>query len=324
MAHLLASIARRRPRIIHFFLPPAYMTGAPLALLAGVPIRVMSRRSLNVYQDGHRFARAMERRLHPWMTAILGNSRSVMRDLSEEGVPSAVLGLIYNGVELSKFVAVRERSQIRASIGIPDATLVLVIVANVLAHKGYRDLIEALAVAAPQLPGGWRLLAVGRDYGLAGELKAKAAALGLAENILLLDVRDDVADILTACDIGLLCSHEEGFSNALLEGMAAGLPMIATDVGGNREALLHDETGLLVPPRDPKRLAEAIVRLANDPVLRARMGAAGRHRIEERFAFERCVEAYDELYRALLAGRSPCEIRAVAGVESGEALQANR
>jgi glycosyltransferase involved in cell wall biosynthesis len=97
----------------------------------------------------------------------------------------------------------------------------------------------------------------------------------------------------------LLCSHQEGFSNAVLESMAAGLPAIVTDVGGNAEAVVDGETGLVVPPHAPARLAEAIVRLANDPALCAELGAAARQRVAKHFSFKQCVSHYDGLYRML-------------------------
>jgi glycosyltransferase involved in cell wall biosynthesis len=120
--------------------------------------------------------------------------------------------------------------------------------------------------------------------------------------------RDDVADILAASDIGILASHQEGFSNAVLEGMAAGLPMVVTDVGGNAEAVLDGVTGLVVPARDPRRLAQAITQLAHDKQRRVAFGTAGRQRAAECFSQEQCKRRYDVLYRGLLAGRLPAEV----------------
>jgi glycosyltransferase involved in cell wall biosynthesis len=106
----------------------------------------------------------------------------------------------------------------------------------------------------------------------------------------------------------MLCSHQEGFSNAVLEGMAASLPMIVTNVGGNAEAVLDGECGIVVPPSDPPRLAEAIARLAKSPELRTAFGGAARRRVTEHFSLESSVEAYDAMYRALLSGAEPQDI----------------
>lgn len=302
--HLLWFMLRRRPRIVHFVLPAAYLLGAPLAVIARVPIRIMSRRSLNTYQRNG-LIRAVERRWHTFMHALLGNSLSVVHELRDhEGVPASKLGLIYNGLDMSRFAQIEPRDQARAGLGLSPDDFVMVTVANLIPYKGHADLFAALGRARSGLPQNWRLLVVGRDDGIGPELKRLRAELGLDDYVDFLGTRNDIARLLAAADVGLLCSHEEGFSNALLEGMAAGLPMIATDVGGNAEAIIDQENGLIVPAKDPARLADAVLHLANDPPLRARLGAAARARVAEKFSLERCVDGYDALYRALLAGLS--------------------
>lgn len=303
--HLLWVMLTRRPRVVHFFLPAAYLVGAPMAVLARVPVRVMSRRSLNNYQRSG-FIRAIERKWHSRMQAVLGNSRGVVAQLRAEGVPPDRLGLIYNGVDAK--AAAGTRSEQRALLKLPPTALVLSIVANLIAYKGHRDLIDALGIAAPDLPPDWKLLVVGRDDGIGEALHEQAKRLGLHDRIAFLGPRTDVAAILAASDVGILCSHEEGFSNAILEGMAAGLPMVVTDVGGNADAVVDGETGLVVPPRDPARLAAAIVRLANDPALRGQFGAAARQRVVENFSVERFVQSHRRLYDALRAGGAPSDV----------------
>jgi glycosyltransferase involved in cell wall biosynthesis len=112
--------------------------------------------------------------------------------------------------------------------------------------------------------------------------------------------RHDVADILCAADIGILCSHEEGFSNAVIEGMACGLPMVVSDVGGNGEAVVHERTGFVVPPRDPQALAEALLKLALDGTMRHAMGKLARQRAEQNFSMTTCIDHYVKLYNRLL------------------------
>jgi glycosyltransferase involved in cell wall biosynthesis len=308
---LLRFMRQRRPHIVHFFLPAAYLVGAPMALLARVPVRVLSRRSLNNYQR-YGFIRAMERCWHPAMQAVLGNSCRVIDQLKKEGVTRDRLGLIYNGIDDRRFATGGARETSRARMGLPPAALVMCIVANLIPYKGHRDLIDALASAGPRLPLGWRLLVVGRDDGIGPILRQQVERLGLEDNIVFLGSRDDITAILTASDMCVLCSHEEGFSNAILEAMAAGLPMVVTEVGGNAEAVLNGETGLVVPARDHESLAVAIVRLANDPILRARFGAAGRQRVVEHFGLQRFVQSHRELYDALRAGNQPADVPSVA------------
>src|SRR5262249_33160413 len=146
---------KRKPTHVHFMLPEAYLLGAPLAKVARVPLKIMSRRSLNLYQ-GNWFVRRMERWLHRSMDAVLGNSLSVVRQLKdEEEVPADRLGLIYNGIVLQDFTNVETRTSLRQSLGIGADELVLCMVANLIPYKGHEDLIDALALAAKEMPVGW-------------------------------------------------------------------------------------------------------------------------------------------------------------------------
>jgi glycosyltransferase involved in cell wall biosynthesis len=309
--NLTGVLKELNPAVAHFFLPAAYILGAPAAALASVPVRIMSRRSLNNYQQDRPLAGLIESRLHPGMTAILGNSRRVIDQLRTlERVPQRKLGLIYNGIDVGQAVE-GARSRVRAQLGIPPDALVFVIVANLIPYKGHHDLIDAFARAAARLPVGWRLLVVGRDDGIGPGLRTQAESAGIAPNVVFLGERRDVGGLLAASDVNLLSSHQEGFSNAVLEGMAAGLPSIVTDVGGNPEAVIDGQNGLVVPPHDAERFAFAIERLAADAGLRAAMGDSARTRAKEHFTLETCVARYEELYASLLAGRKPCEIESI-------------
>ncbi len=247
------------------------------------------------------------------MTAILGNSNSVVRQLhDDENVRADRLGLIYNGIDFAKYQkSSMVRQGVRASLEIDQDALVFIMVANLIPYKGHQDLLVAFSMACPHLPAGWRLLVVGRDDGIGGALREQATNLKIADNVLFLDSRSDVPDLLCGADIGVLSSHEEGFSNAVLESMAAGLPVIATDVGGNPEANINGETGVIVPPRDPKAMSEAILLLSADGALRARMGMKAADRAEKTFSLDACVSRYEDLYRGLLEGKIPNDIPSI-------------
>lgn len=293
--HLL----RRRPDIVHFFLPQAYLLGGICSLATGAKNRVMSRRSLNAYQERHRLAAKVERFLHGRMQAVLGNSQAVVSDLRSEGVPDCKLGLIYNGIDLKPFAGLIDRAAVRRSLGIDEDALVFVKLANLLPYKGHADLLNALSSA--ELPAGWRLVCVGRDDGELRHLKDLASRLRIAEHVIWTGSRTDVPDILGASDAGVLASHEEGFSNAVLEYMAAGLPSLVTNVGGNCEAI-GGSTGLIVRAGDTAGMAAALVRLT-DRSLRINMGQAARRRVKEDFSLESCVAAYIDLYESVLVGQ---------------------
>ena len=296
----LYAFARQwRPQIAHFFLPGPYLLGAPVAMAAQIPIKIMSRRSLAHYQQNWMGARHVEHLLHSRMSALVGNCRAIIRELMTEGVPEAKLRLIYNGIEPE--VPRQDKRTARAALGLDDEALIGIVVANLIPYKGHGDLIEALALAAPKLLPDWQILCVGADNDLRPELETLVAARGLAGHVRFLGQRRDVDRLLAAADFGVLPSRaNEGFSNAILESMRAGLPMVVTDVGGNAEAIVDGATGFVVPPADAAALSTALLRLAHDPALRRRLGGAGRKRVATTFTLDQCVANYRALYDELL------------------------
>lgn len=301
VVRILKKQKKEKNVLVHFFLPEAYVLGMIGVLLAGFNgPKLMSRRSLNEYQKRRPGVAWFEKKLHGKTTKILGNSAAIIAQLIEEGVPSDHLRLIYNGINLELFNAVKTRDVARENLNIPKDALVMIIIANLIPYKGHADLLEALSQIKENLPNNWRLLCAGRDDGIGNILKQKAEDLGLVDHILWLGSRRDIPDLLTLADIGLLCSHEEGFSNAILEGMAASLPMVVTNVGGNAEAVLDGETGYVVPARDSKALANAILKLVNNPDTASAFGLAGKIRVKAHFSLESCVDAYAKLYEDCL------------------------
>lgn len=297
---LFFHLLRSRPDIVHFFLPAAYILGTPAAVISRCRIKIMSRRSQNNYQKQIFGSGFVERLWHRRMSAVLGNSRSVVSQLRDEGVLEKNLHLIYNGADLSALDKNISQEDARGRLGLGSDALVFVIVANLIRYKGHADLLRALARIKDRLPENWVLLCAGRDDGIGPELQNMVQDLGLTGRVHWMGSVEDVPTLLATADIALLTSHEEGFSNAIIEYMATGLPAIVTDVGGNAEAIAHNEVGLVVPPRDPVALSEAILRLAQDPALRHRFGTAAKALARSRYSLEACVENYMALYRRLL------------------------
>ena len=293
-----ADFIQDRKSITHFFLPESYGLGMMAALLTFLKApKLMSRRSLNLYQEKYPGFKQLEIFLHKNCDVVLGNSQAVVDQLhKEECVPLEKLKLLYNGIPIS---SPEVPSDVRERLGLKADDVVMILVANLIPYKGHKDLLDALGTYKDKLPKNWKLLCVGRDDGIQVSLEEQAKELGIAEQIMWLGSRTDVPDLLQASDIGILCSHQEGFSNAVLEAMAAALPMVVTDVGGNAEAVLDGETGLVVEARNPDALGQALVRLANDPILSLRMGEAGRARVIEHFSLEKCVQTYHDLYQSL-------------------------
>ena len=155
-------------------------------------------------------------------------------------------------------------------------------------------------MAAADLPGDWQMLFVGRDAGLGAELQARTKTLGLVDHVRWLGEQAEPLPLLQMADIAMQCSYEEGFSNAVLEAMAAGKPVIVTATGGNTDAVLDGATGLLVPVRDAAATADAIKTLARSGEHRSRLGRAARKRAIEYFGHEQCLDGYLDLYKGLL------------------------
>lgn len=255
----------------------------------------MSRRSLAHYHRKHPWLARLERIFHRRMTALLGNSRAVVDELVAESSDRGKVGLIYNGVRVGPIDS--DRAAQRAALDIPDTAFVMAIVANLVDYKGHSDLLDALALIAEKLPQPWRLLVIGRDEGMGARLRLQAQRIGFSENILWLGERSDVEAILPAADLGLLVSHQEGFSNALIEMMAQELPVIATAIGGNLDAVADGQSGILVPVQDPQRLGQAILELASNRDARIAMGKAARARVLDRFSEASCADRHERLYR---------------------------
>jgi glycosyltransferase involved in cell wall biosynthesis len=185
--------------------------------------------------------------------------------------------------------------------GVGTEAIVIGTVGNLYPVKGHRVLVQAVA----RLGSDVHLAIAGRGAEEAG-LRSLAAELGIAPRVHLLGYREDTPDLLAASDIYALSSLYEGQSLALIEAMAAGLPIAATHVGGNPEVLGQaDRDGLLVPPSDPAALAAALARLAGDRALRAQLGAAARARARTEFSLTTMVGRYRALYDEVLAGRRP-------------------
>ena len=299
-------LARHRIDVVHCFLPHAYLVGASAA--AAVPgVRlVMSRVSSNFYMNEPNYYRFAETRLaHRFLDAAVCNADAIRRDLIDEGIPQERITIIRNGIDITPFHDCRERRDVeRARLGLAASQLALTAVANLHAYKGHADLIEGLAHIASRLPRDWRLLCAGRDVdGNLTDLGRLASRLGIGDNVRFLGSVSDIPALLAASDIHAHPSHEEGFPNSLLEAMAAGLPIVATNVGGIPELVIDGSNGLLVPPHDPTALGAAVLRLAGEPALRQQMAQVNMRRASDRFSLDSSVTAYESLYERLTKRR---------------------
>jgi len=205
--------------------------------------------------------------------------------------------VLIHGTVVERFRAARaHRSAVRERLGIDPSEVLVGTVANFRSQKAYPDLLRAARRVVDREPGV-RFVAVGQGPQEA-EVRALHAELGLGDRFLLLGYRDDVPEILAAGDVFVLASRYEGLPVAVMEALAAGLPVVATDVAGIRQVVRPGVEGLLVPPRRPERLADAILAVATDKDLRGRLAEAASRRAEE-FDVRRSIARIEHMYHEL-------------------------
>jgi glycosyltransferase involved in cell wall biosynthesis len=218
--------------------------------------------------------------------------------IDKEGFPRDRVGVIYNGIDTTAFGDVgRLRREARLELQLRPGDFAILQAARLQPIKDHATAIRAMArVAATR--SDIRLLLAG-DGSSSSEIDALIDALNLRSFVVRLGLRADVDRLLAAADMVLLSSVSEGIPLSLIEGMAAGLPVLATSVGGIPEVVEDGRTGLLVPARDDEALARQILGLAEDPVRREQMGRLGRERASALFSEDRMVEEYDRSYREM-------------------------
>ena len=228
--------------------------------------------------------------------AVSDEVRDSMAERARDGVQ-----VVIHGIDIEAGAALgAERQATRAALGIAADEFLVVTVANLRASKGYPDLFAAAAAVIAQRPSA-RFVIVGQGP-LEDELQSRLAELHLGDRLQLLGYRSDAARITAAADLFVMASHHEGLPVAIMEAFAAGVPVVATNVGGLRQAVEPDVSGLLVPAHRPDLLAAAIVALADDPEGRANL-AAGARSAAPRFSAERSAREIEAVYdRALTIG----------------------
>ncbi len=249
--------------------------------------------------------RQVERRAARWCDAMIAISTPLIRWAERERVaPSDAFVRIPSGIELEHFSTRVNRDAVRDELGIKRDESIVIEVAKLWEGKGHETLLESFAPLARSHPNA-RLVFAGEGP-LEGRLRERADALGLRDRVLFLGHRDDIERVLAACDIAALPSEFEGMGRVVLEAMARGLPVVATDVGGIPDLVRDGQTGILVPPRDPRALTGALGRLLDDACLRERFGIAARDAIRsDRTGFNarQMAARIEEVYRGVLARR---------------------
>lgn len=288
------------PKLLHCFLPTSCIVGGWAARAASFAPVAMSRRSQAIRPALFPGDKLLERSALRRADLVFAHSRAVLSELERDGVAPEHLRLVHNGIALAPPLTAAERKSTRAEEGWRDDEVIVIAVANLIQYKGHSDLLHGLAGAAANGLSGWRLVLVGDGSAqYLADLRALVKELEISDRVSFLGRRMDVSRVLAGADIGVLASHHEGFSNAVLEYMSAGLPVVVTATGGNLDAVEDGTTGILVPVAAPDAIGRALSQLILDTGSRNRMGTAGRLKVAREFSLDACVTQYEGAYLSL-------------------------
>lgn len=288
------------------------------ARLGGVPVVIASIRDRGVYLT------PMQKKVQKWVCnladRILVNADSIRLWLIDQGVPEGKITLVKNGIDLSLYENSSGFTDIRLELGIPPDSRLVIMLARLDPQKGVDDFLKAARIIRERHPDV-HFLVVGDKLELKdGEIVSDVdyheylhqltESLGISHCTWFTGHRTDVPSMLAQTTVSVLPSHSEGLSNSLIESMAAGLPLVATDVGGNPELIKQGVNGLLVPIRDSEALAEAINTILDNPKLAAEFGVASRRLCQEQFSMVKMAVATEQIYIGELGKR---DFRCVTG-----------
>ncbi len=288
----------RNVKVIHGYLFEGNLVAALIGRLSRVPVVIVSKRSFDHYKNLPLLACRLGNRLADRVTA---NSKAVSKFVrSVESCPKRKLIVIHNGVNGSGNTKHSERTlqTLRQKWNIPSDSFVVGTVARFFWKKGYEHFIRTASLVIGAR-ANIHFVAIG-DGPLRSEMEKMCGELGIAQHIRFLGWQHNADRLLGLFDIYVCASIIEGMSNALLEAGSLGVPMIATSVGGNMETVVHGQTGLLVPPKDPSAMAEAVIELIDNPILLKQMGQKAKENISSKYNAAGMVRKMEGLYDSLL------------------------
>jgi glycosyltransferase involved in cell wall biosynthesis len=298
LLRLYSLLRRQQPDILHTWLFHANFSGRLAGRLAGVRRIISSERTMEM--EG-RVRRSLNRMTSSLADRIICVSQRVAEFAAQEiGLPADKLVVIPNGISLDGFSAV-DQAGARRSFNFPRDDQIIGTVSRAERVKGLDVLLDAFKILHANMPE--LLLAIAGDGPELPGLKDQAQQSGLGKNVHFLGEVKDIPKFLAALDVFALSSYHEGMPNAVLEAMAAGLPVAATAAGGTLEVITDQVTGFLVPPGDRPGLARVLTILLDDPSLARRMGRLGRQRVEREFNLAETVRRTCLLYEELVQSR---------------------
>ena len=291
-------------QIVHTYGFYTNVFAIPAAKLGRVPVIVASIRDTGAYLTPMKGR--VQRVICRLADCVVANAEAVKTWLVNEGYDERRITVIRNGIDPAPFGRKATDGKLHQELGLPPGAPLVAVLCRLSPIKGIEYFLEAATTVAASAPEA-RFLIVGeaesKDAEYRRRLEAYADRLGLGRRVVFTGLRLDVPEVLDEVAVSVLPSLSEGLSNVLLESMAAGVPVVATRVGGNPEVVEEGVTGFLVPPRDAAGLAGAIARVLEDRELAARLGRAGRARVVERFSIGDAIRRTEQLYLRLLRRR---------------------
>lgn len=299
---LARSLRAAQVEIIHTHDFYTNILGMAAGKLAGVPARIASRRDMGDLRTSAQ--NWLERRAYGFASCVVANCDAVKSNLISQGVPANKIVRIYNSVDFSRVQVdpALSREEVRARLGLPSGgnQKCVTMVANFrLAVKDHATLLRAFSLVRQTMPD--TRFALAGEGELQPKMEALARELGISASVQFIGRCERLAELLFASDICVLSSKSEGLPNVILEYMAASRPVVATDVGGVREAVIDGETGYIVRNGDSSSMADRIVALLRDPEKAADMGRRGRERALKQFSTDAHLESVRGLYARILA-----------------------
>ncbi len=299
---MIGLIRRKSPQIVHTHLFKSDLHGRLAAHLAGTPVIVSTLHSTDRWAQERLLGKA-----YGWTARFADRMIAVTEDVRRfhsiyTGVPEEKLVTIENGVDIHRFAGLESAGRaIRKELEIDNAALVFGVVGRLTPPKDHSTFLKAAILILQNAPKA-RFVIVG-DGPLRKDLELQAQKFGLEHALVFTGLRKDIPAVLAALDVLVFSSLWEGLPVALLEGMAAARPVVATAVGGIPEVVLPDKSAILVPPGDADALAQACLRLASDSATRHSMGQAGLERVVARYGIDAMIDRTVALYAKLLQER---------------------
>jgi L-malate glycosyltransferase len=290
---LARSMRKAECQLVHSHDAHSAAIAAAAASWAKVPLRIVSRR-VDFPVKNNFFAR---KKYIDNIDLIIAVSDEVRKILIQSGIPGWKVRVIPSGIDYSPFEKVKDRNYLRRELNFSGNHFLAGIVAYLADHKGHKYLIKAMEFLREKAPAV-KLIIVGEGP-LQIELTRLARETQVDDMVFFMGFREDIPRILASLDLFVLSSYKEGLGSSILDAMASRLPVVATQAGGIPEVVIHEETGLLVPPRNPQSLAEAILRLYQDRELARNLAEKGYHLVHEKFSAsgmaEKIIREYERL-----------------------------